>query len=353
VTFEPDEEFSNERITDRKVIYLKYENLDGTPLLKRIVTEIKKSIAPSTDNKTALFNAKAKQIIEYVKNFDGEIIAVDFFALWCAQQAGKKAHFLSLEIYDNDIYRNNCSTDFIKSVIIQSEVRFNFLFPSADVPVFYIQNAPVFVDINPNISLRSSKNLVYCGSALPWFGLFSCLEFIADYPEYTLTLKGAVPKFVRELIDKSFDSLVKNGNLIINEEYLGVIELTKYLTRFYAGFVFYDYYRYQKINTFNYQTAPSGKLFQLYNSGVPVIVNNLVGLNSAKVYHAGEQVDNLSSKSIFTALKKIESQYDSYVEGAQTAAKSFDFNSSVAGFLNYMAEDKPEGKPAGEKRQEY
>ncbi len=72
-------------------------------------------------------------------------IAVDLIALHVSQNIYGKVHFLSLEIENNThpiykkIDRNN-----ILSVFIQSKKRFEYLFPNSNLPVFYVQNSPVF-----------------------------------------------------------------------------------------------------------------------------------------------------------------------------------------------------------------
>src|SRR5690606_7552230 len=102
----------------------------------------------------------------------------------------------------------------------------------------------------------------FCGSAMPGFGLYNCIEFIADYPEYSLTVKGSIPPVVRNVIENHFQNLLESGRLILDDRYLEEKELTKYVSGFRIGFVFYDFYRFEYINKFNYHTAPSGKLFQ-------------------------------------------------------------------------------------------
>lgn len=339
LAFEPDADYSSQRIEDKKIQYLvrPAENSSiGTPLVKRLVNEIKKSISPVTQGQSTLLTHKARILIEKIKEFDGQIIAVDFFALWCVQHSGKKAHLFSLEIIENDLYRNDCDLSSIQSVIIQTPERYNYLFPKGNHKVFYIQNAPNYLETSLNIEARNPRSLVFCGSAIPWFGFISCLEFIIDFPQYTLTVKGAVPSFVKKVIDESYSSLINEKRLILDETYLNAEELNAYLTNFYVGFVFYDMARFEYINKFNYKTAPSGKLFQLYNAGVPVVASNLPGLSSAKEYNAGVLINSLGSGEIAKAIGQISAEYEYFAKGAKNASAVFDFGKGSDKFVQFL-----------------
>ena len=57
--------------------------------------------------------------------------------------------------------------------------------------------------------------------------------------------------------------------------WLAAPEYIKYVSNFRIGFCFYDWNLIK--NDFNYQTAPSGKLFVYLSAGLPVIVCNIPG----------------------------------------------------------------------------
>lgn len=337
VSFEPDQSFSGHKITDKHVRYLGIPNQNtGVPLVKRIHAELNKTFFKNRDHSDLLLNEKAVALIETIKMFDGVIIAIDFFALWCVQKAGKKAHLVSLEILDHDRYRDACNMEAIESVIVQTKERYDFLFGDRKLKTFLIQNAPNYKKSEPQINLRKKTDLIFCGSAVPTFGIFNCIEFIADYPEYTLTVKGAIPPHVRKVISETFHELLEEQRLILDDEYILTEDLNNYLKRYYIGFVFYDFYRFDHINRFNYKTAPSGKLFNFYNAGIPVIANNLPGLNSIEDFSAGVMINVMSSNSIKKAIDKIDLNYDSYAKGAKEASLYFDFKSNVQPFIHYL-----------------
>src|SRR5258708_39224055 len=82
---EPMDAFSPLKIDDNNIIY--YEDNQNVvtehSLFQRAIRRIKRHYFPSNKEdkiEKRLLSSKAKKIISYVQNFDGAIIAVDFFA---------------------------------------------------------------------------------------------------------------------------------------------------------------------------------------------------------------------------------------------------------------------------------
>jgi glycosyltransferase involved in cell wall biosynthesis len=333
---EPDSNYSSQKISNKKIIYIHQPGESYFSLFRQGLKKVHIEFGLKIHNyllSTRITNA----VIHEIKKFDGEIIAVDFFALWCVKMANKKAHLLSLEVYENDLYKNSCSVNDIKSVIIQSDERYKFLFGDQKIKTFFVQNSPNYVDEQINFSKRNKTDLIFCGSAVPGFGIFNCLEFLEDFPEYRLTIKGAVPPNVRTIIEEYFSDLLEQNRLVIDSEYLSPSELNSYVAGFRIGFVFYDYLRFESINTFNYKTAPSGKLFQYYNAGVPVI-SNVPGSRSIKDYQTGVIIKSLGSVAIKNAIDQIEINYENYAKMSKKMSAHFDFSKNILEFVNYLKE---------------
>ena len=70
-----------------------------------------------------------------------QIIAVDSVGLWSALRCVPACDYLSLEVV-RDFYFRHSDKSRIRSVIIQTPERYEYLFGSLDLPCFYIQNAP-------------------------------------------------------------------------------------------------------------------------------------------------------------------------------------------------------------------
>ena len=339
LTFSPDKAISLGKLLNKKIDYLSFEESSsrkGIPLITRLTDEVKITFLGPGKGLDPLLTANAKLLIEKIKSVEGYIIAVDFFALWCVQKAGKPAHLFSLEILDNDPYRNQCNFGNILSVLIQTCDRYEYIFGKRQIRTFFIQNAPQYIEQTINYKKRKNTNLIYCGTAKAEFGFFSCIEFLIDYPEYTLTVQGFIPSSVRNNITDNFGFLLIEKRLILMEVYLSPADLNDFLLDYYIGFVFYDAFRFDFINIFNYKTAPSGKLFQYYNAGIPVVAINLPGLKSVEEFSAGILINCLGSKSIAQAISQISESYVSYAHGAHKAAAHYDFKASIAPFLDFV-----------------
>lgn len=337
LTFEPISSYSSQKIIDKKVIYLKRSmNPVFSNLFMKGLKDLNKRLKLKNLNFLLLLAGRALPLIHEIKKFDGEIIAVDFLALWCVVMAKKKAHLLSLEIIDNDLYRNSCPINSIKSVIIQSEERYRYLFGNQKLTTFFVQNAPNYIHEKINLSARKRNELIFCGSAMPGFGIFRCLEFLEEFPEYRLTVKGAIPDYVKKTIRENFSELFDQNRLVLNEEYLSLSDLNSYLNNFRIGFVFYDYFKFDYINTFNYKSAPSGKLFQYYNAGLPVVSNNISGLNSIKEFKTGVMINSMDSASIKDAIDQIELDYENYATRSKNLSACFDFSKNIMPFIDFL-----------------
>jgi len=260
---------------------------------------------------------------------------VDTFSLWCVQQGGRSAHLLSLEIREPDPYFDNCDHSQIESVITQTEERYRRVFNGLIRPPYsLLPNSPAFLDFSPSYHEREKHRLVFCGSAIAEFGVFGCIDFISDYPQYTLTIKGAVPENTREGINRYYYHLLRDNRLIIDDSYADQVELTKFISEFWVGLAFYDFYRFPFFRGFNYYTAPSGKLYQYFNAGVPVIGNQLSGFKIIEESNVGRLIPYLSSLQIKRALDDIEANYYDMAIRAKQLSREFDSNVFLDRFIN-------------------
>ena len=263
-----------------------------------------------------------------------EYIAVDFMALYIFQQAKAtmQCHLVSLEIFKKDPYRDRSDFSRIKSVIIQSRERYEHLFGNAEKKIFYIQNAPDSASFC--FDIQKNNSLLWAGTIVLKFGVMYCVDFIDHDNNYQLTLKGGAQKKALQRIHKEYSHLLQSGKLIIDNNYLDSNAFISYLSKFRIGFCFYDI---ELAKTdFNYQTAPSGKLFSYYAAAVPVIALNIPGLRSVEDFNAGILIDDYSYESILGAIGKINSNYDFYFEGCKRAAIHFAFDKHCNAFIEFL-----------------
>lgn len=266
-----------------------------------------------------------------------EVIGVDFLSLWVAQIIFNKGHLLSLELNKDDIFYKMINKKKIQSVIIQTEERYQYLFDSLDLNKFLVQNAPIY---KPLISIPPvRKGLVFCGTAVPEFGIYSCLDFLAEYPEFTLTIRGGIPEEVKAKIQNHYGHLINEKRLFLNESYIERDQLPEYLSQFYIGFCFYDLrilQKYKYYDIFNYITAPSGKLFNYYAAGVPVICSDIPGLISVKDFDTGVMIKDYSPSSIRQAIDTITINHAQISANCFKAAEYFSFDKAIIPFQNYL-----------------
>jgi glycosyltransferase involved in cell wall biosynthesis len=287
----------------------------------------------------AFFTKKliAKTLKRFLANYTAdEYIAVDFMALYVFQQVkpAEQCHFLSLEIIENDPYQALCNTDKIRSVIIQTIDRYEYLFGKNDKKVFYIQNAPASDSFY--FDPVKTKSLLWAGSVLIRFGVLHCIQFIEEAKEYQLTLKGGMHKKALTAIKKRYGPLLETGRVQIDTDYLEAKDFIKYMSAFEVGICFYDIELTK--HSFNYRTAPSGKLFAYYAGGVPVIALDIPGLQSVADFNAGILIKDYSFQSINNALTTIKNNYSYYFEGCKKAAEHFAFDKNCRGFINFLFE---------------
>ncbi|WP_315824124.1 hypothetical protein [Paraflavitalea speifideaquila] len=260
------------------------------------------------------------------------LIAVDIMPLYAAQQVQDRCHFLSLEILPHDSYLRKIDKDKIQSVIIQNKSRYDYLFKGKDLPTFYIQNAPFCKDIHVNHEER--RYLLWAGSIVKEFAVFKCLDFVKAYPDYKIVLKGAANEQTRRELMAGYKDLVQSGNAVINEDYLSAEDFIGYLSKFAIGFCFYSWDLIR--SNFNYQSAPSGKLFMYLAAGVPVIACNIPAFKFIEAYEAGILIDDYEPATIYKAIKAIEADYNKYHLNSYKAAYDSCFDNGAGKFRQYL-----------------
>lgn len=341
ISFEPGY-ISDKKITDRNVLYLKEPAIPKKILSwldfginitsKRILKKVYRNFYYNNYFSKRLTR---KALEAKLKNIKTDIfIVVDYMALLSFQNVlpERFCHFLSLEIFENDKHRQLVQLEKVKSVIIQSNARFNFLFPANQLEVFYLQNAPSTTDFC--FKETRTKSLIWAGSIIQKFGVLNCIEFIEHYKQFSLTLKGGGEANFLLILKKKFHVLVEQGLLVIDNSYLTSNDFINYIADFKIGFCFYDI-ELTKVN-FNYRTAPSGKLFAYYAASVPVIALNIPGLQSVTDFKTGVLIDDYNPSTIFNAIIEIEENYKFYSDNCRKASVHFAFDTNCQKLISYL-----------------
>lgn len=331
--------FTNQEVENRHVIYYDYKYGDYYTYRNRFWFEW-----------LALFNKEVRffkkngfltgdyfYVYRFIKDYvqrekPDHIIAVDFRNLVFGQLLGYTPHFLSLEILEKDIYYNQVDFGRIASVIIQSPERYHHLFKDRALKTFYIQNAPVYHPIEYS---GNRQGLVYCGTAWDAFGFYHCLGYLDKFPEEVMTVKGAVLDRDRARIQKEYGHLLEQKRLVLDEGYVDEQHIIPYLQQFRIGFCFYNF-DLPYIRTFNYYSAPSGKLFKYFAAGVPVVAVDISGLQAVNEFNCGVLIKELTPSAIRGAIEKIESNFEMYSRNCLKAAEHYSFDRTVKPFVEML-----------------
>ena len=261
-----------------------------------------------------------------------DLIAVDDVGALAAQLLNAHYHYLSLEISRTTIFRK-LSEARIKTVITQTSERYNYQFKNLNVPVYFIQNAPTFDGIK---KVKKKKNsLIFLGNAIPKHGVLYCIDFINKNPEYSLTIKGHIPNNVLDIINNKYPHLINEKRLLADNIYTDESDIIDYLRPYHIGFALYDLDLIPS-DDFNYLSCPSGKLFNYYAAGVPVVGSNIIGMKSITDYGSGKIITNPKYEEIYAALKAIEEDYENIVNNCFLAAGHFSFCQAAIPFKNML-----------------
>jgi len=270
------------------------------------------------------------------------LVAVDGDGALAAMLVGRsRFHFLSLEIRRHAFLRRAIPRR-LQSIVIQTEDRLRFQFDSrsiAGVPIFYVQNAPSVPTVAPPSRLPVSREkglkLVFMGNAIPAHGLEPMLALLRSLPESTLTLQGNVPDGSWRIIKASYADLLAEKRILVPDEFMAEEQLSDFLSQFDVGLCLYSLRGMQRYD-FNYVSAPSGKMFNYFAAGIPVLGSDLLGLQPVKEHGAGMLVRDNSVEELSVAAEKIAADMDRYRDAARAAARHYDFAAATAPWLDYL-----------------
>ena len=337
--------FIPQKLTDRKVIYYESKILPKASFSKKISYFFLRRFNKSA-KRLESFGFKLKhdyyafhrteKIIRKGK-YD-RVIAVDVQNLFYCTVMCIHADFISLELGIGEDLLPLINRKLIDCVISQSKERLNYLFKNIDGhKIFIIPNSPVFK--KQLLYEGEKKGLLYGGTAWDPFGFYHCLEYLRKYKDTPLTVQGALPGEEREKISTEYNELISEGLLHLNDNYLSNDEVVNYFSQFEIGICFYNF-DIEWIRHFNYQSAPSGKMFKYLAAGVPVLAIKIIGFKFIEEMNCGVLIDDLKPESIRVGIEKIRSRYDYYRANTQIAAARYSFDKAVKPYIDYVKEGK-------------
>jgi hypothetical protein len=87
---------------------------------------------------------------------------------------------------------------------------------------------------------------------------------------------------------------------------------------------------------FNYFSSSSGKVFNYYLAGVPVIGTDIPRLCSVKDFNAGVLLPEPSVQGVKQAIKETSGRFDLYRSNCLKAARHFDFAQAVRFYRDFL-----------------
>jgi len=318
-------------IGDRAVV-----DLDGvrTTLVDKMVYVFNRVLRRGAASESYARFLQARRLRRALSGFRPDrVIAVDANALKAVQEAtGTCVDFMSLE-FNGEREWKNINKERIGAVLIESETRYRYLFGDVAKERYILPNSPVF---HPTEKPETRPDeLIYCGTTIGYHGVYSCLRLLRTYPQFFLTIKGTVLTEFNDDIMKHYPELVEAGRLRFDTDYVSMAELDRYLSRFRIGLCLYDR-RFNHKNDFHLREINSGKMYRYFSSGVPVVANNLPGLNAVRQFQAGVLVEELTPDALFHAINTIEMNYDRYVANCFTAARHFSFDTYARPYVDQV-----------------
>ena len=338
---ETDPGFIPQKLTERKVIYFE-DAVQPKPtfskkiryfFLRRFNKPAMRLEAMGFKLKNDYYRFRRTEKIIQEGKYD-RVIAVDVKNLFYCSVMEIHADFISLELGIGEDLVPLINKSLIDCIITQSTDRLNYLFKNWEgIKIFIIPNSPIYTE--QPLFAGERKGLLYGGTAWGPFGFYHCLEYLRKFKDTPLTVQGALPGEERKKITEEYSDLIAENLLRLNDNYLSNDAVVNYFSQFEIGICFYNF-EIEWIRHFNYQSAPSGKIFKYLAAGVPVIAINIIGFKFIEEMQCGVLINDLTPESIRAGIEKIRSNYSYYRTNTQIAAAHYSFDKAVKPYMDYV-----------------
>jgi hypothetical protein len=253
-----------------------------------------------------------------------KVVGFDDTGYIAARLLDRNSIYYSLEISKSVLNRfiERCIN--VRLLIVQTKERGKFLNKNCK-NVVLLQNSPVIGDFKRSDKIYSGK-FVYLGGTNKYQGIEACIDYLYQNTTTTLLIKGISESNSNYLtyLNHTHKTLIESKRLEFDFCYIDGNDIKSFLEKFDIGFCFIDP---QKVVTdgFNFESSPSGKIFNYFMSGLPVVANNLLGFKPIEVFEAGVLIESTSVDNIDSAISKIRDSYSFYRSNAYNAAEKCDY----------------------------
>lgn len=287
---------------------------------------------------------------ELARRDPGAVIAVDALSAFASAFFFDAITLVSLEFSRSELVRL-LGRRVIRDVVIQTPERMRMLFGGEARPVHLIQNSHIFEEHEPP---AAGSRLVYFGNIAETHGLRLMLDAIRLLPEFTLTMQGIADAATLRRLREDHGDLFASGCLAIDERYVAQEDVVRTLQQHSIGFCFYDIELLKRTVTRStaylvehFRNCPSGKLFNYFAAGLPVVASDVPGLSSVRDHDAGVLLDPPSPEAVAAAVRTIAADHARFSRGAIAAARAHDFRAMARPFLDDLAARVNRDRPPG------
>ena len=262
------------------------------------------------------------------------VIGVDKIGFIAGTHVSNHVNFYSLEVEDSDFFKK-LSEEEVRSVAIQSEERYGYLFGSRKHSTFLIPNSPINIEGKEKVRVDYSKtNLICFGNLIEAHGVYIAVEALQD-EAVTLTLAGRIPRKEKAYILERYSIYIEQKRLFFEESYIDQSDIVSFLQNYDIGLCFYNFDLIGESN-FNYMSSPSGKMYNYFSAGLPVIGNDIVGLNLVRHFSAGILLKNITIDSLSSAILNINSRYNEFSSAAYLAGGKTEFKQASKSYVEFL-----------------
>jgi glycosyltransferase involved in cell wall biosynthesis len=149
-----------------------------------------------------------------------------------------------------------------------------------------------------------------------------------------------LPPASRRIIEDGHADLLASGRLRLPQGFLREQDMLPFLRGFDVGLCLYALEGRLR-HDFNYLSAPSGKMFNYFAAGLPVLASAHVGLAPVREHDAGLLVHDLAPDTLRDAAQALCREAPRFRAGALAAADAYDFPRAARALVDHVLASLP------------
>ena len=164
-----------------------------------------------------------------------------------------------------------------------------------------------------------SKRILVVGQLRQGQGIEAALDFLAEHPDYSLTLLGAAANGFEQVIEERIRNCNLEDRVEFPNRFVSQEELSEAAAQCFCGLALYD----MSLGNFTHYADP-GKVKSYIEMGLPVVMTRISGIVPyVEKFKAGEVIDSVAD--ISDAVVRIAANPLVYADGVHNFAAHFEF----------------------------